>query len=276
MPVELRKRKAPEAPAAVPPTKKPSSTKSAASKAKAAVTGKKENPSNGTSSGGKAVAGSSIELEGFGGEIETNDGNKTSLEKLVDESQSGVVIFTYPKASTPGCTTQACLFRDKFDALTSTGFSIYGLSLDSAKSNTTFKTKQNLPYTLLCDPSATLISAIGMKKAPKSTTRGVFIVNKAGKVLAMEPGGPAATVKVVEDLIAKEGEPEVEKAGKAQDVNGGLSSATNGKNHSETEPPTPSVADTANGKTEPTTEDVAKATVAADVADTAEMIDGGD
>ena len=85
-------------------------------------------------------------------------------------------------------TTQACLFRDEFTPLTATGYSIFGLSSDSPKSNTTFKTKQNLPYTLLCDPNATLTAAIGMKKAPKGTVRGVFVVSKAGTVEAAEPG----------------------------------------------------------------------------------------
>jgi thioredoxin-dependent peroxiredoxin len=54
----------------------------------------------------------------------------------------------------------------------------------------------------LCDPSQTLISAIGLKKAPKGTTRGVFVIDKAGKVLAAEPGGPDATVDVVRKLVA--------------------------------------------------------------------------
>lgn len=48
--------------------------------------------------------------------------------------------------------------------------------------------KQNLPYTLLCDPKATLIAAIGMKKRPSGTTRGVFVVDKEGKVQAAAPG----------------------------------------------------------------------------------------
>jgi peroxiredoxin Q/BCP len=52
---------------------------------------------------GKVAVGDVIDLEGFGGEIETNGGEKTSLKKLVDDSESGVVLFTYPKASTPGC-----------------------------------------------------------------------------------------------------------------------------------------------------------------------------
>lgn len=79
-------------------------------------------------------------------------------------------------------TTQACLFRDDYIALTATGYSIFGLSTDSPKSNSTFKSKHSLPYILLCDPAATLIEAIGMKKAPKGTTRGVFVISKEGKV----------------------------------------------------------------------------------------------
>ena len=85
--------------------------------------------------------------------------------------------------------------------MTGTGLSIYGLSTDSPKANTTFKTKQTLPYTLLCDSKASLIGAIGLKKAPKGTTRGVFAVDKSGKVLAAEPGGPAPTVEVVRKLV---------------------------------------------------------------------------
>ncbi len=85
-------------------------------------------------------------------------------------------------------TTQACLFRDEFSPLTATGYSIFGLSSDSPKSNTTFKTKQRLPFTLLCDSNATLIAAIGMRKSPKGIVRGVFVVSKASKIEAVEPG----------------------------------------------------------------------------------------
>jgi thioredoxin-dependent peroxiredoxin len=49
------------------------------------------------------TVGQTISLEGFGGEVETHDGQTTNLKKLVDESKAGVVLFTYPKASTPGC-----------------------------------------------------------------------------------------------------------------------------------------------------------------------------
>ncbi|KAJ5653487.1 hypothetical protein N7490_000490 [Penicillium lividum] len=190
--VELRKRKAPAPPPVV--QKKTKSTPKA--KESETIT-----PSQSSTQKVPQVD-DIIDLEGFGGEIETNDGTKTSLKKLVDESSAGVVLFTYPKASTPGCTKQACLFRDNYKHLTSTGLSIYGLSADSPKANTTFQTRQNLPYPLLCDPSATLIGAVGLKKVPKGTTRGVFAVDKKGQVLLRETGGPDATVDSVQALVA--------------------------------------------------------------------------
>lgn len=157
--------------------------------------------------------------------------------------------------------------------MTATGFSIYGLSTDSPKSNTTFKTKQKLPYTLLCDPSATLIAAIGMKKAPKGTTRGVFVVDKEGKVLAAEPGGPAATVELVRKLVG-EGSPV--EATASEDV-GNMAEGSkvedkieSGKLHAEEADPSADV----NGDAE-MKEDAAAADVAADVANSAEKLDEG-
>jgi len=223
--MELRKRKASTAPPP-PPVKRKSTTKvpKAAAKVKEAaakVTEKKEEPEEAKEeekteeepkaeepkaeeskkSGGKPKVGDVVDLDGFGGEIETNDGEKTTLKKLVDESKSGVVLFTYPKASTPGCTKQVCFFRDSYEPLTKDGLAIYGLSADSPKANTTFKEKQKLPYTLLCDPKATLIEAIGLKKAPKGTTRGVFVISKEGKILVAEAGSPQGTLDRVQVLV---------------------------------------------------------------------------
>ena len=112
--VELRKRKDPP-PAPAPATKRKSTGR--ASKAAAAikekVTGKKDKDAAAVSNGaapekaaksGPPTVGDTIDIDGFGGEVETNDGEKTTLKKLVDDSDAGVVIFTYPKASTPGCT----------------------------------------------------------------------------------------------------------------------------------------------------------------------------
>jgi len=251
MPPELRKRKAPEtAPAPAPKKKNPVSK--AVAKVKEVFTGSPKASSKMTEAPVAQVAvGDVVDLETFGGEIQTHDGGKTTLKTLVEESKSGVVLFTYPKASTPGCTTQACLFRDSYTPLTSTGLSIYGLSADSPSANTNFKEKQNLPYPLLCDPNFTLISAIGLLKGPKATARGVFVVDKAGKVLAQEQGGPQATVDVVQRVIGSSATttaPVVATETAKEEPNG------------------------INGR-EPTKEDVDKANVAADVADTAEKLD---
>jgi len=251
MPPELRKRKAPAAEAATaPPSKRKGPVAKAVAKVKQVVTGgPKAATTNGALSTSKTAVGDMINLEGFGGEIETNDGEKTTLKALVDESKGGVVLFTYPKASTPGCTTQACLFRDQYTDLSATGFSIYGLSKDSPKANTTFKEKQRLPYPLLCDSNASLISAIGLKKAPAGTTRGVFVVDKSGRVLAAEGGSPAETVEVVKKLVSG-------------GATGPAATLVTGAQ--------PEVPNGVNGATR---EDAVQADVAAQVADTAEKLD---
>lgn len=103
---ELRKRKATAEPATAPPAKKKGAIAKVVAKVKKAVAPKaKPVKETGTTSAtpAKIAVGETIDLEGFGGEIETNDGVKTNLKKLVEESASGVVLFTYPKASTPGC-----------------------------------------------------------------------------------------------------------------------------------------------------------------------------
>ncbi|KAF2742514.1 putative peroxiredoxin, partial [Sporormia fimetaria CBS 119925] len=240
MPVELRKRKTPP-PAPARASKKkadsktkrdaeesPDTEKSTLQKATEAVTGTVSTAgavkdavvgSNGSSSSSNAPkVGETINLSDFGGEVETHEGQKTTLAKLVEESKSGVVLFTYPKASTPGCTKQVCHFRDSHTPLTASGFSIYGLSNDSPKANTTFHTKQNLNYPLLCDPERSLINAIGLKGA-KGTTRGIFIVDKQGKVLAAESGSPDGTLKVAQDIIGSaegEGQKKTSNEGEGQ------------------------------------------------------------
>ncbi|KAI0472554.1 AhpC-TSA-domain-containing protein [Xylariaceae sp. FL0804] len=225
MPVELRKRKPAEPQPQQPAAKKPSRVSQVAAKVKEAVTGKpaegaaKPEPAPGSASPAKPVAGGTVALDGFGGEVETNDGVKTTLKALVDNSGAGVVLFTYPKASTPGCTQQACLFRDAYDDLTRGGLAIYGLSTDSPRANSTFKARQNLPYPLICDASASLIAAVGFKKTPRGTQRGVFAVDKAGRVLLCEAGGPAATVEAVRKLVAAAGD---SSAGEIPSVNGGV------------------------------------------------------
>lgn len=102
--VELRKRKTPP-PAAEKPAKKTSGKgKGALGKIKDAITEKVDGAMNSKPlEAGAPEVGQMIDLTGFGGDIETHEGQKVSLKELVDKSKAGVVLFTYPKASTPGC-----------------------------------------------------------------------------------------------------------------------------------------------------------------------------
>lgn len=113
--VELRKRPAPPPPPA-PKAKKAKATKATkkdapkvaeAEEAPVAAPAVAE-PVAEAPKGGAPQVGDNVALDGFGGEIETNDGEKTTLAKLVESSKAGVVLFTYPKASTPGCKLSQC------------------------------------------------------------------------------------------------------------------------------------------------------------------------
>ncbi|TLS31174.1 hypothetical protein PpBr36_02415 [Pyricularia pennisetigena] len=233
---ELRKRKALAQPAPPPPAKKKTSPKPKAAeptKGKKVTTPPKEtqpekskSPVNGKDSVKPAAStpakvGDVVDLDGFGGEVETHDGKKVTLKQLVDESKAGVVLFTYPKALTPGCTKQACLFRDSYEPLTAGGLAIYGLSADTPKENAKFKEKKDLPYALLCDPKATLLAAISLKKGPGKAARGVFVIDKTGKVLAGELGSPDKTLDIVKGLLAETNgaaKDAVDKVEKAKEV----------------------------------------------------------
>lgn len=101
MPRELRKRKTPveyteEPDEPARPAKKKGPVAKAIAKVKEVVAPKAASTS-------KVEVGATIDLENFGGEIETHEGTKVTLKQLVEESKAGVVLFTYPKASTPGC-----------------------------------------------------------------------------------------------------------------------------------------------------------------------------
>ena len=109
--VELRKRPAP--PSAPPPAKKKATPKAKAKKdeAPAASAAAPKAKGKAMASDGPVKKGDIIDLSTFGGEVETNEEVKTSLAKLVEESKAGVVLFTYPKASTPGCKYHDHLIR---------------------------------------------------------------------------------------------------------------------------------------------------------------------
>ena len=81
--------------------------------------------------------------------------------KLADLAGKKVVLYFYPKDSTPGCTAQACSLRDGYDDLRKAGYEVLGVSADSAASHQKFIAKQNLPFNLIADTDKTLSEAFG-------------------------------------------------------------------------------------------------------------------
>jgi len=83
---------------------------------------------------------------------------------LSDHSGKPVVLFFYPRADTPGCTIEACGFRDTFQKLEQAGVVVLGISRDTPKAQKKFKDKFNLPYTLLADVDEQVCNQFGVLK----------------------------------------------------------------------------------------------------------------
>jgi len=90
--------------------------------------------------------------------LEGSDGKRHSLKEFAGRS---VVIYFYPKDNTPGCTKEACGFRDGYSQLTDKNTVLLGVSKDSVASHGRFISSHNLPFTLLSDPDATMMAAYG-------------------------------------------------------------------------------------------------------------------
>ncbi len=88
-----------------------------------------------------------------------NAGNRI---KLSDYSGKKLVLFFYPKASTPGCTTEACNLRDNYQTFLAKGYDVLGVSADSAKRQQNFIDKKELPFPLLADEDKKVINAFGV------------------------------------------------------------------------------------------------------------------
>ncbi|EPY53118.1 thioredoxin peroxidase [Schizosaccharomyces cryophilus OY26] len=107
------------------------------------------------------------------------------LSELV--KSRGLVIFAYPRASTPGCTKQGCGFRDNYPQIQAADYEVFGVSFDSCKSQKSFKTKQEFPYDLLSDPEGLLIERLGARKPDGKLFRSHWIFEKgSGKCLVKE------------------------------------------------------------------------------------------
>jgi peroxiredoxin Q/BCP len=123
--------------------------------------------------------------------LEGNDGKKHSLE---DYRGKTVVLYFYPRDDTPGCTKEACGFRDLGSSLKKSGAVVLGISKDSIDSHNKFANKYKLPFTLLSDPKTEVMKkygAFGKKlmygKTVEGTIRSTIVIGPKGEVIKHWP-----------------------------------------------------------------------------------------
>jgi peroxiredoxin Q/BCP len=126
--------------------------------------------------------------------FESKDQEGNSI-KLNDYSGKKLVLFFYPKASTPGCTMEACNLRDNYQSFLAKGYDVLGVSADSAKRQQNFIVKNELPFPLLADEDKSVINAFGvwgpkkfMGREYDGIHRATFIIDENG---------------IIEDVISK-------------------------------------------------------------------------
>ena len=114
------------------------------------------------------------------------NGENISSEQFLGKK---VILFFYPKASTPGCTVEACNFRDNYADLAAKGFEVVGVSADSVKRQSNFATKQELNYNLIADEEKSIImsfEAWGWKKFMGKEYEGIYrhtyVIDEAGMI----------------------------------------------------------------------------------------------
>ena len=131
--------------------------------------------------------------------------------KLADYRGQPVVLYFYPKDDTPGCTTEACNFRDDYSAYEQAGVTILGVSPDSVASHTKFKSKFDLPFTLLADEDHQVCDAYGvwgpkkfMGREYEGVLRTTYLIDQDGMVSRVfENVKPADHSKEVLEALAQ-------------------------------------------------------------------------
>ncbi len=135
------------------------------------------------------------------------DGNTV---RLADFKGRAVIVYFYPAASTPGCTKQACTFRDSLAGLNGAGIDVVGISPDKPEKLAKFRDAEALTFPLLSDPDRTVLTAwgtFGEKKMYGKTVQGVirstFLIDEKGKIaLAQYNVKAAAAATLIQKIIA--------------------------------------------------------------------------
>lgn len=109
--------------------------------------------------------------------------------RLADLRGRRVVLYAYPAAMTPGCTTQACDFRDSLDSLAAAGITVVGISPDTPEKLSRFRAREGLTFPLVSDPDRAVLSAYGAHgeksmygKVVTGVIRSTFVIDPQGRI----------------------------------------------------------------------------------------------
>ena len=138
------------------------------------------------------------------------NGNPVSLDQFRGQN---VVLFFYPRADTPGCTIEACGFRDAYKKLQKAGLVVLGISPDTPKAQLKFKEKYDLPYTLLADDKKEVAKKFDVLKEKNmygkkviGIVRSTFLIRPDGKIVHIfSPVKPEGHAEEVLELVKKRG-----------------------------------------------------------------------
>lgn len=124
--------------------------------------------------------------------LPSTTGERISLRQF--KGKKTVILYFYPKDETPGCTKQACAFREAFDEFENLNVEILGVSTDSLESHESFKRRHILPFTLLADEDAAVSKAYGVYKQRNlygkkymGIERTTFVIDRTGRVAQIYP-----------------------------------------------------------------------------------------
>ena len=122
--------------------------------------------------------------------------------RLNDFRGKNIVLYFYPKDDSPGCTAQACAFRDSYEVFTDAGAEVIGVSADSTAAHQAFATRHHLPFTLVSDADGTLRKAYGIKRTLGLIPgRVTFVIDRDG-VIRHVFGSQFQTTKHVDEALA--------------------------------------------------------------------------
>ncbi len=115
-------------------------------------------------------------------------GNDGKMHKLSDFRGEYVDLYFYPKDETPGCTTEACSFRDNISTITKEGAKVVGVSVQDVKSHKAFTKKYGLNFLLLADPHKKVVKMYGVYNAKwEMANRVTFLINPKGRIVKIYP-----------------------------------------------------------------------------------------